>query len=337
VNVPPEGLDEGELPGALAASWGLDVDTVRYLPEGFGSYHWRANTLDGAKYFLTVDDLDHKLWLGTNRESTFTGLTAAFDTAADLREHADLEFVVPPIRTRDGDTLVRISSQYSLAVFPYIDGRGGRWGEEVTAVDRTQLVRLLADLHQSTPTVVSTAPHYGVSLPERAELEAALRDVDRPWTGGPFSEPARQEVAKGAEAVSESLRSFDRLAEDVAKSEGDQVVTHGEPHPGNLIRAGGRFLLIDWDTVGVAPAERDLWMLDEPANENLQLYTDLTGRKVHEAAISLYRLSWTLKDLATYVVQFRSNHQRTEDTEKAWSGLTQCLRCEAPVTPWGSS
>ena len=39
------------------------------------------------------------------------------------------------------------------------------------------------------------------------------------------------------------------------------VVTHGEPHAGNVMRrSDGRHLLVDWDTVAVAPPERDLWM-----------------------------------------------------------------------------
>ncbi|HXP18631.1 MAG TPA: phosphotransferase [Streptosporangiaceae bacterium] len=34
------------------------------------------------------------------------------------------------------------------------------------------------------------------------------------------------------------------------------VTTHGEPHSANIIRAGSGRLLIDWDTVGLAPPER---------------------------------------------------------------------------------
>ncbi|WP_432843998.1 phosphotransferase family protein [Dactylosporangium sp. CA-092794] len=36
------------------------------------------------------------------------------------------------------------------------------------------------------------------------------------------------------------------------------VLTHGEPHPGNTMRTGGGWLLIDWDTALLAAPERDL-------------------------------------------------------------------------------
>jgi spectinomycin phosphotransferase len=46
-----------------------------------------------------------------------------------------------------------------------------------------------------------------------------------------------------------------------AAESGPVVVTHGEPHPGNILRAAGGLYLIDWDTVGLALPERDLWMV----------------------------------------------------------------------------
>jgi spectinomycin phosphotransferase len=45
------------------------------------------------------------------------------------------------------------------------------------------------------------------------------------------------------------------------------VLTHGEPHPANLLSAGGSLLLIDWDTVGLAPPERDLSLIIGEAGE----------------------------------------------------------------------
>jgi spectinomycin phosphotransferase len=41
------------------------------------------------------------------------------------------------------------------------------------------------------------------------------------------------------------------------------LVTHGEPPPGNILRAAGKLRLIDWDTAGLALPERDLWSVAE--------------------------------------------------------------------------
>jgi spectinomycin phosphotransferase len=102
------------------------------------------------------------------------------------------------------------------------------------------------------------------------------------------------------------------------------VLTHGEPHPGNLLRAGERRLLIDWDTVGMAVPERDLWLVARD-EEDLARYTKATGRAVDHELLGLYRLRWALNDVAEFVEWFRSPHGRTADAEQSWDALTGTL------------
>jgi spectinomycin phosphotransferase len=324
VHTLPVGLDDQELIDALARSWDLTVNRLRYIPKGFGSYHWLAHRSGGRRYFVTVDDLDSKPWLGSDRDSAFEGLQAAFDTARLLHDQVHLPFVVAPIPTRIGDVTLRLTPRYSLAVFPFIEGRAGDFDDPLSSEGREQLLHILAALHLSTPAVDSRARRHGVDLPGRTDLEVALGDLGQPWSGGPFSEPARSQLADKATVVSNLLRRFDDLAVQV-DANAEPVITHGEPHPGNLITLQGRKLLVDWDTVALAPPERDLWMLDDGAPDSFAPYSQATGRAIDGATITLYRLSWTLADIAAFVALFRSAHQRNEDTEKAWRALTGTL------------
>ena len=164
-----------------------------------------------------------------------------------------------------------------------------------------------------------------------------LQEVDQPWTGGPFSEPARSKLAAHSDVVSEWLTTFDELAA-VCRAVAEPVITHGEPHPGNLIRFDTELLLVDWDTVALALPERDVWMLDDGSTESLAPYTAATGRLVDNTAINLYRLAWILSDIAAFVVLFRSEHERNDGTEKKWGALIQSLagsppRPHGPVPP----
>ena len=80
-------------------------------------------------------------------------------------------------------------------------------------------------------------------------------------------------------------------------------------------------MLIDWDTVGLAPPERDLWMVATETGDELCRYTELTGRLVDSAAIELYRLRWDLDDLSCFVRDLRAPHRRTPGAEHAWQTL----------------
>lgn len=307
--------------GAVADGWGFEAEGAEYAAVGAGSYHWVVTDLDGTRRFLTVDDLDQKAWLGDTRESVCEGLRRAFDTAVVLR-NAGLGFVVAPIPTTRGETLRRIGPRHTIALFPFVDGQAGRYGH-YDAAARSAVISMLAELHE-TPAVGSVARSIGLDLPGRRHLEIGLQELNHTWSGGPFSEPARRALALHASDVAALLSLADRLSADVVKRGSTWVVTHGEPHSANVMRDGDSYLLVDWDTVAVAPRERDLWMLVGDTADELTSYTKATGHQIDQGAVDFFRLAWDLNDLAEYLNVLRSPHRENEDTIAAYNGLTEC-------------
>jgi spectinomycin phosphotransferase len=320
----PEEFETSELVGSLADSWGFAVETIDYAAVGFGSYHWVATDAAGMRRFVTVDDLERKPWLGDTRESAFDGLIRAFGSAVALRD-AGLDFVLAPIPTSDGDAVRRIGPRHSIALFPFVDGRVGRHFEYETPEERTAVIAMFARLHQATSAVDSIARTIDLDLPGRDHLVSGLKAVSQRWSGGPFSEPARQALAGRASEVAELLALLDRLVPEVARRSTDWVVTHGEPHPLNVIWTDASQWLVDWDTVAVAPAERDLWMLVGDTGDDATAYADETGQQPDQLALDFFRLMWDLKDLAEYIHVLRSPHGENDDTLMAYKGLTKCV------------
>jgi len=85
---------------------------------------------------------------------------------------------------------------------------------------------------------------------------------------------------------------------------------------------GGSHVLVDWDTVALAPPERDLWMLVGENGEEASGYADATGREPDAIAMNFFRLRWDLADIAAFTDLLRSPHGHTEDTEKAYDART---------------
>jgi spectinomycin phosphotransferase len=331
---PPATLDEHDLLRALSRAWALWADELRYVPKGAGSYHWIADVLGCPMYFVTVDDLETKPWIGRRRNETFEGLSSAYEAAWVLQHEAGLALVVAALRRPNGSISLRLSGQYSMTVFPYIAGYSGTWGDSLSDSGRDALLHGLASLHQATPRVRVPIAHRPLDLPERPLLNAALAALDRPWDGGPFSEPARHALAGHVQDVALWLEQLDRLAHTLEEAGGEAVLTHGEPHPGNLMLTVEGLRLIDWDTVALARPERDLWMLDDGSIQGLGLYEDLTRRTISTTAIAFYRLVWTLSDIASFAAMFRSPHQETEWILQKWNGF-QLLLQGAPSVPYG--
>ena len=312
----PDGLEGRSVIDGLRDGWDFGVEAAEYAAVGGGSYHWVVTDETRLRRFVTVDDLDQKAWLGSTRAEAFDGLRRAFDTSVALRD-IGLPFVVAPIPTRQGESLGRLDSRYTIALFPFVEGKAGEFGYYERDEDgRRAVVAMLAELHEATAAAGSVVRTVGFDLPGRHHLEAALRDLDEAWTGGPLSEPARDAVRDSASVIAELLALADRLAADAQTRGGDWVVTHGEPHAANVMRAvTGRFM-VDWDTVALAPPERDLWMPVVGGADAADRYLHATGTQVDEAALDFFRLTWDLKDLAEYLNVLRSPHQENEDTAR---------------------
>lgn len=294
----PAELDDRDIATSLRDDWKIETASLEYAPIGGGSYHWIVTGQDGTRFFATADDLDRKPWLGTTRDSAFSGLRQAFDAAAALHDDG-LEFVLAPARSSAGATLTRLTSRYSLSLFPFVMGESGtygRYGDE----ERTAILEMLGRLHRATANVRA----FEVELPGRAALEEALAALDEPWTGGPFAEPARTALAAHEQDIELMLARYELLASELPPRS-EWVVTHGEPHAGNVIRTAESYVLVDWDTIALAPAERDHWML--------------------AGTSGFSSLRWDLADLASFTAFLRAPHVENADTQKAHQGVTTIL------------
>ncbi len=318
----PAGMREGDLRLALAEGWRIQAAALRYAPVGGGSYHWEVRDQAARRWFVTVDDLDDKPWLGTTRTAVLAGLRTAMAVAVTLRCEAGLRFVAAPVPGTAGQAVRSVDERYAVTVFRFVDGRPGRFGAVLAARERAARVDLLAALHQST-----TAARPAVSqieLPRRAELETLLDGRPGPWRSGPFAEAARILLARSRPLITSRLAAFDQLAGG-ARGAGP-VITHGEPHPGNVLRACEARVLVDWDTAGLAPPERDLWLVACPGGRELARYARATGRPADPALLEFYRLRWALDDLSAFAARLRGPHGRTADARGAWRNLQQTIR-----------
>jgi spectinomycin phosphotransferase len=302
----PDGLEDDEVAAALVEGWAFDVTSLEYAPVGFGSHHWIAVDAAGSRRFVTVDELARH---GVTADQVLGRLRPAFDTALCLRRDAGLDFVVAPLPARDRTTVRRLHEDFSIAVFPWVDGETREFGAALPETERTEVLSMLDALHRAVPP--SSIALDPVDQPMVcATVEDALAAVAQPWSGGPFAEPARAWLRDHAAAVRALVDEIRALAAAVVARDAPLVVTHGEPHPRNVVRTAGGPVLVDWDTVALAPPARDLWFVPEGVPET------------EADALELYRQVWTLKDLAAYVDVFRRPHGRNPNTEKTWAGLS---------------
>ncbi|MBE1492088.1 phosphotransferase [Plantactinospora soyae] len=322
---PPDGLPEDALRTTLRQEWGLDVAALAYRPVGFGSHHWEAVDIGQVRWFVTVDELEVKRHvLDEPLDTPFDRLRAALGTTARLREHGH-PYVVAPVPTRDGAPLARLSDRFGVSLYPYVEGQSFEWGEFATATQRNAVLDLVVALHTTPEELRAAALADDFAIAHRDELESSLDGAGDVDGLGPYARPAADLLVEYAAPVRRLLARYDALVSTARTEPSRTVLTHGEPHPGNVMRVGDDWLLIDWETVLLAPPERDLWILSAGDDSVLGAYADATGTIPLAPVLELYRIRWHLADIAFEVSRFRSPHSGDAGDDESWKVLRSVL------------
>lgn len=334
----PPPIDRTAIRDVLASRWGLPDVSLSYLPLGGGSHHWLAEAIscEAQRWFVTLDGY-RPAWASPER------LQRAMETAYALRHRANLDFVVAPIPDRDGKVLATLNGgRWTVAVFPFVTLAASKSGFASDG-DRAKAQRLVARVHQANARIpTDLAPRHDLAIAQRAALFAALDRLGTRWSGGPYAESARSLLAAHKRAVERAFSRYDALAATVFADPTPWVITHGEPHAGNAVkrRDGQELLLVDWDTVALAPRERDLWQLlggDADPTLDLHAYWSVYGeeadRTVSEAALALFRLAWDLNEVAVYVGWYTRPHVDSDDMRAGWDGLVESVTALARQFP----
>lgn len=327
MNTEPEDLDRRSLASCIDSSWPVGIVSLEYAPVGFGAHHYIARATHSRRWFVTVDEIATKTWLGNDPSTIVAGLKCALRAAVALRQ-SGLSFVHAPLESRTGATLARLDTKYVVSLYEYIDGTPGAFGVDLPPADRRTLFAALGKLHTSIDVVPIDLHSDAVIVPLRDELTTALQDLDREWATGPYGELTRNALAEASTDLRRALEAFDELVRRAEATAGRWVVTHGEPHGGNIMRTKhGELILIDWDTVAVGPAERDLAVALPRDDEEWSAYRSSGASTTPDPGlIRLYQQLWMLSDVSLATNMFRQPHEDSADTQVAWRGLRAALK-----------
>ncbi|MFB9313940.1 aminoglycoside phosphotransferase [Nocardioides plantarum] len=280
---PPVGVDDADVLAAVRRHWAPDADAVVHLPVGFGAHHWRASRDGAPLLFVTLD--------GFHRHD-LDSLVATYATAAALRDtglgfvHAGLEPWAVPFGTG------------ALSATPWLDG------ERPVTLDVDATAAALAALHAVEPParLRSWRTLVGPELADDLDARAV-----RPWDLGPLGEQARTAITERLADIRRWVAAYHRLAE-VARDR-PWVTTHGQPGVHNQVLTADGLRLVDWESLLLAPPERDL----------------RTVASGDPAMLELFALEWRLDEISLAAHRFAAPHTGTADDHEAYAALLEEL------------
>lgn len=294
----PVHVDEDALLAAVREQWDPEVDALDHQPVGFGAHHWRATADGRARWFVTVDEL------GLRHDAA--SLESAYSGAVALHA-AGLDFLHVPVVARSGTCTVALpagSHSLAVSVTPWL---GDAREPEAPGAEAA----LLARLHGARPVPL---PQWAPRVPASFTDDLASR-LGRPWTDGPLGEEARALTTSHHSRVERWCEEYAALSRTV---DPDQfVVTHGEPGVHNQLVTGGRVVLVDTESLMLAPAERDLSGVWPVGRDWLDRY----GSVPRPDRLRLFELEWVLGEVHEYTVWLSGRHTGGPDDVVALGGL----------------
>lgn len=291
-------LEPPDLTGEMIRAWlrdeyGLRATEIVFLPLGadMNTAVYRVENADDAVgYFLKL------------RRGAFH---AAGVVIPRLLHARGIATVIAPIPTRAGALWVS-TGEWNVMLYPHVGGRDGyaaalgdtqciEFGKALNAIHATPVPALL-DIPRET-----FAPQYR----ERVREFQALVEVTRP--ADPVAAAMAAIMRDRQVLIADLVARAEQLAHRVQQRGLEYAMCHGDLHAGNLLIApDGEFYIVDWDTLVLAPKERDLMYIGaglgvcDTARQQRLFYRGYGDVAVDMLALTYYRYERIVEDIAAF-------------------------------------
>ncbi|MEM8629127.1 MAG: aminoglycoside phosphotransferase family protein [Chlamydiota bacterium] len=289
-------LKNEKIIACLHDNYGLDVAEISFLPLGadFNTAVYRVSTIDKTDYFLKLRSGD-------------------FCEPSVLIPHhlkqIGMQNIIPPIATKTDECWTNLDA-FKVALYPYIDGRNAV-DMKLSEQQWQQFGRTVKKLHTADipESIISNVPKETFSLKfcqtVRLFLERTQNEV--------FDEAVATKLAALLKSKNKIIFDLIKRTEELGSILQNQslqhVLCHADMHGWNLlVDQNNRLYLIDWDTLILAPKERDLMFIGAgiwdsgytPTEEESLFYKGYGQGNINQDTFCYYRFNRILQDIAEY-------------------------------------
>lgn len=315
----PPDVPDAQIADCVQTDYGLTVKQIEFLPLGadVNSAVYRVIDGRGQAFFL-------KLRRGL------------FEPAPVLLPHrlalAGVGHVIAPLVTASGQLWTRLRD-YTVTLFPFVNGDSG-WGRDLTSQQWSDLGRTLRALHTTNPDqeLRRHTPLETYTPRWREQVRGYLRQIDRNAYAN-ADEPARGLAAllvNKRRVVEHLVDRAEELGTILSHQAQEFCLCHGDIHAGNvLIDPDGKLYVVDWDTLVMAPRERDLMFIGAGISPNWRsqqerdwFYAGYGPAEINQTALAYYRIERIVQDIAAFGEQLFDSAEGGDDRQQALRWMT---------------
>ncbi len=292
-------LEDARIAACLSANYGVTASAIEFLPLGYDTSAsvYRIVGTDESAYFL-------KLKRGAVNELSLT-------LPEFLKTHG-LEQVIAPLRTLTGRQRAQVED-FTVLLYPFIKGSSGK---EIGLTDRqwVEFGTALKKLHSlELPTELLTQLPRETFIPNTSHIKA----VDAKINAGDFNNRFAHELAalwvEKRDEIHHLVERAETLGRQLQAQMHELVLCHADIHTANVLSGtDGKLWIVDWDTLILAPKERDLIFVTgvgaggalitsvPGARGEALFYSGYGKTEIDPMALAYYRYHWALEDIGGF-------------------------------------
>jgi spectinomycin phosphotransferase len=315
-------LADAKIVECLRDQFGLNVAQIAFLPLGadVNTAVYRAIADNGTPYFVKL------------RRGLFDAIT--MEVPKFLHDQG-MKQIIAPLLTCSQQLWAPLGEFYVM-LSPFIEGHSGF---EVNLSDQNwvEFGWALKSIHNAVlpSNVTDHIPHETFT----SQWRKIVRDFQEQVEATAFADPVAAELAAllrlKQDEISHLVKRAEQLASVLQAQSLPFVLCHADIHVGNvLIAANDTLYIVDWDTLTLAPKERDLMFVGgghgggghTAEEEETLFYEGYDQIEIDPIALAYYRYERIVQDIAAYCEQILLADEGGEDEKEGLQQLkTQFL------------
>jgi spectinomycin phosphotransferase len=293
----------------LDSVYGIACREITFLPLGADTNTavYRAVGATQTEYFVKL------------RRGDFNEMTVVIPA---FLHRQGVPHLIAPLSTRT-HTLWAKMEAFKVMVYPFIEGKNG-YEVPLSETQWHEMGRAFRHLHATPipPEFAHHLPHETYSPHWRTTLTTFLSRTDSDTFTDPITVDLFAFLAEKRTELLQMITRTEQLAEQMQSRSLPLVLCHADIHAGNaLVQEDVTFYIVDWDTIRMAPRERDLMYVGAGLWGNWQsadaeetfFYRGHGESDVDPVAIAYYRYERVIEDIALYCDQILQPDESDEE------------------------
>ena len=302
----------------LRHAYGLNIAQLAFLALGAdrNTAVYRAVTDDATPYFI-------KLRSGVFDEMTILAPKFLYDQG--IRQ------VIAPLATRSQKYWASLGD-FMLTVSPFVAGHSG-FEVDLSDSHWIEFGRALKGIHTAVmpETITARIPHESYSAEWRTRVKQFQALVEDTTFGDPIAAELAAFLRSKQAEISDLVTRAEALAAMLRTRSLEFILCHADIHAGNLlIDAHDTLYIVDWDTLTLAPKERDLMFVGgglgggghTPQEEETLFYRGYGPTPLDPIALAYYRYERIVQDVAAYCEEILLTQPGSDDRAEGLRQLT---------------